>query len=134
MSSCECDLDTERVFPKNIACVLSTGFSTSIPAPERIVGFGGREVAGVQDRYITTSLSLILMSDQDVEIFWEWYRKELDFGKLSFVIELPIFGGSKSVEAKFVGKLSEGDFLGSSRKIGATIEVANTHDFVCNFC
>jgi len=130
--SCECTQTTERRFPSMLGCILRNSFSSKREVKYKKY-LGGKEKLVKDTREVT--VSIFFETPQDVEIFWNWYKEELQNGQLDFLIELPLFGVKKEHRVIFKPNFTESIFLGNTRELSTNLEILEFNDTLeCQIC
>ena len=93
--ACECFIDDGlREFPSLLLTIYNEAYASSIKNKRKCLG-GRSNFAEFTD----VNMKVVFESKKDIEIFTEWFCKEIDYGTKSFLISLDVFGVTKTYTA-----------------------------------
>ena len=99
---CVCVDNGLREFPESLGCILNNNFSSTLVRQQRFLGDRGE----LTNNHSVTA-TVLFETTEDFGIFAYWYMEELDYGYLSFTIDLPIFGLTGTWEVTIREDLTE---------------------------
>jgi len=91
-----------EAFPTTLGCFTVAGYTATMGRHKSYLG--GR-TNPVNANKITATLKID--TDENADLFYQWWKDNLNFGVDSFTIELPVFGRTRTLGVKIVNDLTD---------------------------
>ena len=101
MSDCVFDCsDGTLTFPKLASCLHIDGYKSV--QPRKIRGMGNQSIL---NDYPTVSFAISLDSQDNIQLFYDWWVNTLDYGYKSFKMKTYFMGFEKEINVRITNKL-----------------------------